>query len=494
MAPRVPGEAFTSADRRLLEDLARQAGAAVQAVRLTADLQRSRERLVAAREEERRRMRRNLHDGLGPTLAGLTFGLDAARSLLVREPENAEALLGELRNQTQGAVSEIRRLVYDLRPPALDDLGLVAAIREQAARHGHLLGNDSSDEARGVGREDGLTFSVEAPEHLPPLPAAVEVACYRIAQEALTNVARHAQARACRVRLSIDGGGDTLELEVADDGVGVAEGRRAGVGLSSMRERAAELGGTYVVTPASSSGGTRVLAWLPLPAGGITCTQEDYRGPYPHPDSRRPRHLPLRDSRHAGFRPRVRGGGGGGHGEEAVSQTAQLRPDVVLMDIQMPGLNGIEATRRILQVNPGVGVVVVTMFEEDESVFAAMRAGARGYVLKGADQEEVLKVVDAVANGEAHFGPEITKRLMGFFSAPKPSAPSEAFPELTAREREVLDLIARARSNQQIARHLFVSPKTVRNHISNIFAKLRVADRTQAIVRAREAGLGRDDP
>jgi DNA-binding NarL/FixJ family response regulator len=134
------------------------------------------------------------------------------------------------------------------------------------------------------------------------------------------------------------------------------------------------------------------------------------------------------------------------------------------------------------------------MFEEDESVFAAMRAGARGYVLKGADQEEVLKVVDAVANGEAHFGPEITKRLMGFFSAPKPSAPSEAFPELTAREREVLDLIARARSNQQIARHLFVSPKTVRNHISNIFAKLRVADRTQAIVRAREAGLGRDDP
>jgi DNA-binding NarL/FixJ family response regulator len=180
-------------------------------------------------------------------------------------------------------------------------------------------------------------------------------------------------------------------------------------------------------------------------------------------------------------------------GEEAVTQSAELRPDVVLMDIQMPGLNGIEATRRVVESDPDAGVVILTMFRDDDSVFAAMRAGARGYVLKDAGGEEVLKVVRAVANGEAHFGPEIAKRLINFFSAPRPVAPSVAFPELTAREHEVLDLIARGLSNTVISRRLFVSPKTVRNHISNIFLKLRVADRAEAIVRAREAGLGQDN-
>jgi DNA-binding NarL/FixJ family response regulator len=179
-------------------------------------------------------------------------------------------------------------------------------------------------------------------------------------------------------------------------------------------------------------------------------------------------------------------------GEEVVETVAQTRPDIVLMDIQMPGISGIEATRRVLERDPSIGVVVVTMFEDDDSVLAAMRAGARGYVLKGADAEEVLKVLGAVAEGEAHFGPEIARRLMAFFSAPKPAAPSEAFPELTAREAEVLDLIAQGWNNTEIAKRLYLSQKTVRNHVSNIFLKLQVADRAQAIVRAREAGLGRD--
>ena len=180
-------------------------------------------------------------------------------------------------------------------------------------------------------------------------------------------------------------------------------------------------------------------------------------------------------------------------GEEAVRLAAELPPDVILMDLQMPGMNGIEATRRIAASSPAVAVVVVTMLGDDDSVFAAMRAGARGYVLKGADGEEVLEVVGAVVRGEAHFGPEITARIMGFFSAPRAVPASEAFPELTAREAEILGLIAHGMSNQEIARRLYLSAKTVRNHVSNIFLKLQVADRSQAIVRAREAGLGRDD-
>ena len=177
-------------------------------------------------------------------------------------------------------------------------------------------------------------------------------------------------------------------------------------------------------------------------------------------------------------------------GEEAVQRAAELQPDVLLMDIQMPGMNGIEATRRIVRESPHIGVVVVTMFEDDDSVFSAMRAGARGYVLKGADQEEILAVIRAVAAGEAHFGPAIARRLMNYFAAPRLADPAEAFPDLTAREREILDLIARGRNNQEIARELYLNPKTVRNHISNIFAKLQVADRAQAIIRARDAGLG----
>jgi DNA-binding NarL/FixJ family response regulator len=179
-------------------------------------------------------------------------------------------------------------------------------------------------------------------------------------------------------------------------------------------------------------------------------------------------------------------------GKEVVQRAADLGPDVVLMDIQMPGINGIEATRRILGSDPKVGIVVLTMFEDDDSVFSAMRAGARGYVLKGADPSEILKVVRAVAEGDAYFGAEIARRLTDFFSVPRTASPAEPFPELTAREREVLDLIAQSHNNAKIAKLLYVSPKTVRNHISNIFTKLQIADRTQAILRAREAGLGQN--
>ncbi len=177
-----------------------------------------------------------------------------------------------------------------------------------------------------------------------------------------------------------------------------------------------------------------------------------------------------------------------GTGTEAVELAAAHRPDVVMMDLHMPGFNGIEATRLIVGANPAVGVLVLTMLEDDDSVFAAMRAGARGYLLKGADQEEISVAVRAVANGDAIFGPTIARRVINYLSAPQPAP--QPFAELSAREREVLELIAAGHANAAIASQLFLSHKTVRNHVSTIFTKLQVADRAQAIVRARQAGLG----
>ncbi|MBI4928356.1 MAG: response regulator transcription factor [Anaerolineae bacterium] len=176
-------------------------------------------------------------------------------------------------------------------------------------------------------------------------------------------------------------------------------------------------------------------------------------------------------------------------GEETVHKTMEQQPDIVLMDIQMPDVNGIEATRQITSKSPHTRVIIVTMFEDDSSVFSAMRAGARGYILKDAGEEEVLRAIRGVASGEAIFGPAIARRLVDFFSKPQ-REPSLVFPELTEREREILDLIARGETNAGIVQRLVLSPNTVRNHISNIFSKLLVTDRAEAIQRAREAGLG----
>jgi len=179
-------------------------------------------------------------------------------------------------------------------------------------------------------------------------------------------------------------------------------------------------------------------------------------------------------------------------GLEAVDLAASGRPSVVLMDLRMPDLSGIEATRRILEADPGAAIVIVTMSEDDDSLFAAMRAGARGYIPKDAEREQILSAIRAAALGEAIFGASIARRVADFFSAPR-SAAAEPFPELTERENEILELIAQGRSNGDIAGRLGITSKTVRNHVANVFNKLQVADRSQAIVRAREAGLGRED-
>ena len=178
-------------------------------------------------------------------------------------------------------------------------------------------------------------------------------------------------------------------------------------------------------------------------------------------------------------------------GEEAIARARALQPDVVLMDLRMPELDGIEATRRIVQDSPHIAVLALTMLEDDDSVFAAMRAGARGYLLKGALKAEILRAIQDVASGEAIFGPAVARRLMQYFAAgARPPGLAQAFPDLTEREGEILVLIAQGRTNPEIAERLCLSLKTVRNHVSNIFSKLQVADRAQAVVRAREAGLG----
>lgn len=249
VAPRSPRDPFRPADLRLLDDLGRQLGVTAHATRLAVALQRSREGLVTAREEERRRIRRDLHDGLGPALAGVALGLDAVARLAADEPDRASTLAGQLKAEVQGSLADVRRLVEDLRPPALDQLGLVGAVRQQA----RLL----------TERDPGLEVGVDA-TGVQDLPAATEVAAYRIATEALRNVSQHASARHCRVCLSLNGSG-ILRVEIEDDGVGLSTDRRAGVGLTAMRERAAELGGTCEIE-ATALGGTRVTASLPVVA------------------------------------------------------------------------------------------------------------------------------------------------------------------------------------------------------------------------------------
>jgi signal transduction histidine kinase len=252
VAPRSRGESFSEADRRLLAGLAHEAGRAARSVRLVAELERSSRQLVAAREDERRRLRRDLHDGLGPSIAGARLKVEAASARATVDPVASVRLLGELDSDLAGLLEEVRRLSRGLRPPALDELGLLPALRAQGARvaAGH----------------EGLDLRVEGPDSLPTLPAAVEAAAYWIALEALTNALRHGAATRCDVRIRL---GDALEVEVEDDGVGFAPGTPSGVGLTAMRERAREVGGSFEIGRRNGVPGTRVVARLPLPAGGM---------------------------------------------------------------------------------------------------------------------------------------------------------------------------------------------------------------------------------
>lgn len=252
VSPRFVGERLSKDDHNLLAALSQPIGAVIQAMELTRDLRRSREQILHTREEERRRIGNDLHDGLGPTMAGMSFELGAARNLLARDPAQADLLLSALQGRMQSSVEDIRRLVYALRPPILDQVGLVAAIAEQAG-------------AIQLAAAQALRIDVRATEALPKIPAAVETAAYHIAREAMLNVVKHAGATQCAVTFQVrnEASAAQLVLEVLDDGTGVQSGGRAGVGLSSMRERAGELGGTCEIAAAAPAG-TRVRAVLPI--------------------------------------------------------------------------------------------------------------------------------------------------------------------------------------------------------------------------------------
>ena len=245
MAPRSPGEALSRDDRQLLTAIARLTATTARTIHLTDQVQEARVRTVSAREEERRRLRRDLHDGLGPVLASQGLKLAAARQLVREKPDVAERLLDEVMRQGEETVTEVRRLVYALRPPTLDELGLVEAIREHV-------------DAAGSGA--ALKIVVVAPDALPEIPAAIEVAAFRIVQEALNNVIRHADASKCTITIALD---DALHIVIEDDGIGLTENVRSGVGLHSMRERAQEVGGDCVIESGTRQG-VAVQVTLPV--------------------------------------------------------------------------------------------------------------------------------------------------------------------------------------------------------------------------------------
>ena len=460
-----PGEReLAAADRRALAMLADPVAVAVHSTVVSEELQASRERIVAAREEERRKLRRELHDGLGPTLTGIAFAADAAANTIDDDPERSQELLTTLRRDTRAALADVRRLVDNLRPPALDELGLVGALRQRADQLSW--------------RADGASVKVrlDVPDEVPALPAAIEVATYRIATEALTNVVRHSAG---------DGRTGPAPMRRATGGVDHRQRTSQwplGAGRRAARDAGAG-GGARRLVPGRTDTGRR-------PGGGLISLDSS-------DDVMSDIRVVLADDH-----PVVRAGlaallgsmagievvGVAADGHEAVREVVLQRPDVAMLDLQMPGQDGFAATRQITRAAPDVAVLVLTMFDDDDSVFTAMRAGARGYVVKGAEQEEIGRAIRAVASGEAIFGPGVAQRVLRFFATPAPAA--NPFPELTTREREILDLLAAAMPNSMIATRLGLSPKTVANHLSSIFTKLQVADRAQAILRARDAGLG----
>ena len=435
-------------DRAVLDLLAVPIAVAMRADELSAAVQASRRAIVEGREEERRRLRRDLHDGLGPVLTGIAFQADAVVNLADTDPAEVRALGGEIRGAVGDALADVRRLIYQLRPAALDEWGLVEAVRRHAQRLAPLDTRITAGE-------------------VPALSAAVEVAAYRIVTEALTNVARHSTAGCAEVVIAPSRG--ALCLTVRDDGAGLA---RAVAG----RGRAAVAAGAGRRAGRRPGGGADAVRWRGQGvAAGVRMTIRVVLAD-DHPVVRRGLGAMLRSVDDID----VVGEAADGH--EAVRAAVTLSPDVIVLDIHMPGLDGVSATREIRRAAPEVGILMLTMLDDDASVRAAVSAGAGGYVLKGDPQDRIVRAIHAVACGDAFLTAGVARLVM--------DAPPDPFAALTARERQLLELLAAGVPTTAMARRLGVAPKTVSNTLSTVYAKLGVTNRTEAALRARDAGMG----
>lgn len=451
-----PRKRLTDTDRRVLQDLAPQLAVAIQAASLTDELERSRERILVAREEERRRLRRELHDGVGPTLAAVALGLESVRKRLHTNPQLADTQLDRLGGHLNGVVGDVRHIVEDLRPAELEDLGLLAALRQQAERF----------------QTDERSIELDTRGSLDNLPAAVDLALLRIASKALSNAARHSGGRRIRMRLHRDN--THVELSIRDDGAGIDPTVRTGHGSNTMRERATELGGTLEI----DSNAPRHLRPRARPgAAPMRIVVAD-----DHPLYREGLVEALGQLPHAEVVSEA------ATGSEALAAVAEHEPDLVIMDLHMPEMNGLDATKAIVSQHPTTAVLVLTMLEDDSTLLAALRAGARGYLVKGATRAEIMRAVEAVADGQVILGGESATRLA--HNLTEGAAHNAPFPTLTEREREILELVTRGLTNPAIASRLYLSEKTVRNYVSNILSKLHVTSRGAAIAKARDAGFG----
>ena len=391
------------------------------------------------------------------------YGLQAARNLLTSDPDAAGALLDQMSAELDARIEDVRTLARELVPPVLIEDGLPAALDELAERY----------------RLGGLDVELAIGD-LPALPAPIATALYGIAVEAVRNVVRHSGATTCRLSLGFEADG-ALVLTVTDDGVGIQSDVESGVGLQSMRERAEAIGAD---ADRRAAGDRRHPGRAEAGVGGVDVT----RAAADH-GRRRPSRVPHGAGRAAVVDRRSRGRRSGrlaGHRDRRRRSPRRRRRDHGPQPRRRLGRRGDARDRRR---HPDVGVLVVTMVDEDDTVFAAMRAGARGYLLKGAGPVEIERALRAVAAGEVLLSPAVAAGAMAMFTGQRRRGP-DPFPSLTDREREVLELVAEGLDNRRIATRLSLSDKTVRNHLSSVLTKLGVADRAAAIAKARDAGLG----
>jgi DNA-binding NarL/FixJ family response regulator/signal transduction histidine kinase len=456
-------DAFSEDDVPFVETLADQIAVAIENAKL---VERARE---LATSEERNRVAREIHDTLAQSLAAVSLELDAAARLFEEEPSRAPGVVAHARDLAHRALEEARHAIWGLRPAPLTRLSLADAIAAEAR---------SLEQGGAV---EAATFVVQGEPR--PLAPDLEAALFRIAQEALSNVRRHARAR--RARCALHFGERSVRLSIEDDGVGFDPSvRRAptdgGFGLDGIRQRA-QLVGAELEVDSSPGWGTRVRVQV-LDAPPATDAE-----------AAKPIRLLLADDHVV-----VRGGvrrlveampgvllvGEAATGEEAVARAIELAPDVILMDVQMPGLDGLEATRRIRAALPRVGVAVLSTSAPDDVVMEAVRAGARGYLLKDVGPDELRDAILAVAAGGSYFAPSVAAKLAGGVRRG-----GTAVERLTARELAVLRRLAAGATNKQIAASLKISENTVESHLRNIYGKLEVRSRTEALRRAAEWGI-----